>query len=314
MSAPVELIDPVKINPNPDNPRLIFRSDELESLENSIAQQGILVPLTVFRDGKTYTLLDGERRWRCARKLSLHRVPVIIQDKPDKLTNIMMMFAIHNARNDWDPLPTALKLEELEIVLSGQYGRTPTESELAGAASLTRGEVRRYRKILALPKKLKEELLDELKKPRAEQSLTVDHVIETISGVRQLYRREIVAEARQDRLIRATVDKFRNEVLTSTTEPRLFARIARSYERGEVPKKYIVSELRKYLERKKYTIQEVFENTSAIFDYEHATENLIIRLDERLNEILENEEIKSESLHEAISQIEGTIRQIKKLL
>ena len=26
----------------------------------------------------------------------------------------MMMFAIHNARQDWDPLPTALKLEELE--------------------------------------------------------------------------------------------------------------------------------------------------------------------------------------------------------
>lgn len=109
MTANVELIDPAKVIPNPDNPRLIFRRKELEELEQSIASQGILVPLTVYQDGKRYVLLDGERRWRCARKLSLHRVPVIVQRKPERMQNIMMMFAIHNARRDWDPLPTALR-------------------------------------------------------------------------------------------------------------------------------------------------------------------------------------------------------------
>jgi hypothetical protein len=44
MTANVELIDPAKIHPNPDNPRLIFRRKELEELEESIAAQGILVP------------------------------------------------------------------------------------------------------------------------------------------------------------------------------------------------------------------------------------------------------------------------------
>jgi ParB/RepB/Spo0J family partition protein len=132
----VTLLNPHSLDRNPDNPRLVFRQDDLESLEKSIADQGILVPLTVFREGKNYRLLDGERRWRCALKLGLSKIPVIVQPKPERLQNIMMMFAIHHARTDWDPLPTALKLQDLETEFQRRHGRTPTETELAGLASL----------------------------------------------------------------------------------------------------------------------------------------------------------------------------------
>ena len=114
MAENVALLDPRNIAPNPENPRLIFREDELQGLQASIALQGILVPLSVFQSGRRFVILDGERRWRCAIKLGLDRVPAIVQPKPDRLQNIMMMFAIHNARRDWDPLPTALKLRDLE--------------------------------------------------------------------------------------------------------------------------------------------------------------------------------------------------------
>src|SRR5436309_2719031 len=126
MVATVQLVDPRTIQKNTANPRLIFRQDELDSLADSIREQGILVPLAVYRSRDKYTLLDGERRWRCAIRLGLNKVPVIVQDKPDPVTNIMMMFAIHNARKDWDPLPTAMKLEELEKKLSGPKGKPPT--------------------------------------------------------------------------------------------------------------------------------------------------------------------------------------------
>src|SRR5437764_6480089 len=136
-TATVELIDPRKLERNPDNPRLIFQAEELSALEESIKAQGILVPLTVYRDRKRYILLDGERRWRCSIRLGLHKVPVIVQEKPDRVTNIMMMFAIHNARQDWDPLPTALKLEELEKIITKAAGEKPSERRLAAAASLS---------------------------------------------------------------------------------------------------------------------------------------------------------------------------------
>ena len=71
----VEGVDPQRLQRNPENPRLIFREDELAALQESIRNQGILVPLTVYADGRRLVLLDGERRWRCAVKLGLHRVP-----------------------------------------------------------------------------------------------------------------------------------------------------------------------------------------------------------------------------------------------
>src|SRR5690242_19639929 len=114
LEGAVQLLAPKDIKPNPEYPHLIFHLDELEELENSIANQGILVPLTVYKSKSEYVILDGERRWRCALKLALPRVPVIVQPQPTCFQNIMMMFAIHHARKAWDQLPTAYKLRDLE--------------------------------------------------------------------------------------------------------------------------------------------------------------------------------------------------------
>ena len=40
---------PGEIDKNPENPRLIFRQEEMESLLVSINEHGIQVPLTVYR-------------------------------------------------------------------------------------------------------------------------------------------------------------------------------------------------------------------------------------------------------------------------
>ena len=55
-------LSPRKIDRNPENPRLIFRQEEMESLMVSIDTYGIQVPLTVYQEGKAYRLIDGERR------------------------------------------------------------------------------------------------------------------------------------------------------------------------------------------------------------------------------------------------------------
>ena len=67
MAEGIRLTDPQEIERNPDNPRIIFHQDELDALQESIRQQGILVPLTVYEDKSKLFLLDGERRWRSAR-------------------------------------------------------------------------------------------------------------------------------------------------------------------------------------------------------------------------------------------------------
>jgi ParB family transcriptional regulator, chromosome partitioning protein len=308
MAATVELIEPRKVHKNPDNPRLIFQAEELSALEESIREQGILVPLTVYKDGRSYTLLDGERRWRCAIRLGLGAIPVIIQGKPDRITNIMMMFAIHNARQDWDPLPAALKLEQLEKMMTKGLGEPPTERRLAAAASLSVGEVRRYRKILALPVYLRRELMTELKKPRSDQRLTVDHVIEAVAGVSRLAKTDVLKPSEIDAIIRDVVDKFRAEILKSTIEPRKFSRIARAVERGEVQISKVRRELDRFKRLRRYTINDIFKNTVEEADFSHGTEQLVRRSLVRLQEIKSRDIELSVEFRELLRQFLNEIR------
>jgi len=260
-TANVDLIDPSKIDPNPDNPRLIFRLRELAELQNSIEQQGILVPLTLYQDGRRFVLLDGERRWRCARQLGLHRVPAIVQPKPPRVQNIMMMFAIHNARQDWLPLPTALKLEELEKELTKARGKRLNEAELAAAASLSRGAVRRYRKILRIPKDLQRSLLKDLDDMPNEQALSVDQVIEAVDAADDLTAAKIVAADQTRDVIDAVIEKFQHKVISNTVEPRKIGKIARAVRSGDLPLSTARASLKRFLSRKTMTIAALVSET-----------------------------------------------------
>jgi ParB family transcriptional regulator, chromosome partitioning protein len=301
----IQLLEPKRIKANPENPRLIFHGDELAELQDSIKQQGILVPLTVYEDGARYVLLDGERRWRCATKLGLAAVPAIVQPKPDRLQNIMMMFAIHNTRRDWDPLPTALKLEELEQEFSRRHGTMPTEKQLAGLASIERGEVRRLRNLLRLPRQYRDQLLQELAKPRSEQRLTVDHVLESIRGAGALRKREVIDAATEDKLRRALIKKFRAGTLTSTVEPRKLARIARAVERGEVKKSTALRVTTRLINEPSYTVNNAFEQSVEQIDFEHGSEQLAERLVTRLAE-------HGERGYEASAAFRATLRALRK--
>ncbi len=281
--ADVTLIEPNKLKRNPDNPRLIFHADDMLALQQSIAEQGILVPLTVYEDGSAYRLLDGERRWRCAIKLGMRKVPVIVQRKPERIANIMMMFAIHNARKDWDPLPTALKLEELEAEFEKRNGRRPTEKQLAGLASLSRGEVRRLKQLLALPLEYREELLRELEKPRAQQKVTVDHVLEARNAAASLRTRAIVDEAGEEQLRRALVNKFRDGVLTDTVEPRKLRRLARAVEREELSLPVAQRVVTQLIGEPTYTVEDAFRDSVEQIDFEHNLTTLAERVSHLLD-------------------------------
>jgi ParB family chromosome partitioning protein len=274
----IQLVDPARIRANVENPRLIFRQAELDALEQSIAQQGILVPLTVFETASGYVLLDGERRYKCAVKLGLSRVPAIIQPEPDRVTNIMMMFAIHNARRDWDPLPTAYKLLELEKELTRRQERKPSEVELANAASLSRGEVRRLKKLLDLPQQYRDQLMLELEKPRSEQMLTVDHVLEATRGAAALLKRDVISTSDEPKLVEALIDKFRSKVVDNTVAPRMLARIARSVEREEISKESASTIAQKLIQQPDFSIEQAFTDSVESFDFEHTVEQLSERL------------------------------------
>ena len=72
------LLSPEQIRPNPSQPRRTFDRAGLEALAASIAQHGMLQPLTVRRQGSGYELVAGERRLRAARMLGIAEVPCLL--------------------------------------------------------------------------------------------------------------------------------------------------------------------------------------------------------------------------------------------
>src|SRR4030066_2384604 len=83
-------MSPDTIKQNKDNPRIIFNQKKLDELKKSIFELGILQPLVVFKESEeldNYILIDGERRWRCARELNIKQVPVFVHGKPTRLQN-----------------------------------------------------------------------------------------------------------------------------------------------------------------------------------------------------------------------------------
>jgi ParB family transcriptional regulator, chromosome partitioning protein len=145
-----------ELRANPHNPRRLFDEAPMKTLEESIRKVGILVPLTVFkaRGSDKYTILDGQRRWICAQRLSKREVPINQVKEPSIVENITTMFQIHKLRRDWELMPTALKVEVLMNELSERR-----DKPLAELTHLDVSVVTRCKKLLWYPEKYQEMML-----------------------------------------------------------------------------------------------------------------------------------------------------------
>lgn len=145
------------LNPNPHNPRMLFDKKPMAILKDSIDRTGVLVPLTVYFDShkKHYVILDGQRRWICAQDLRLREVPVNIVAEPTLVQNIVTMFQIHKLREDWELMPTALKVELLMLEVKDK-----NEARLAELTGLDVAVIGRCKKLISYPKRFQDLMLD----------------------------------------------------------------------------------------------------------------------------------------------------------
>jgi len=146
-----------KVRANPHNPRLLFDREDLHVLRESIKRVGILVPLTVYKEKSTgnFVILDGQRRWMCAKDVGLKTIPVNEVAEPTLVQNIVTMFQIHKLRKDWELMPTALKLE----LLMRELGETK-EKRLAELTGLDEAVVVRCKKLLSYNRRYQDMMLD----------------------------------------------------------------------------------------------------------------------------------------------------------
>jgi ParB family chromosome partitioning protein len=258
---PVLHIRPSGIKNNPENPRLIFREAEMNELLESIRQVGIKVPISVYKDGDFYYLIDGERRWKCAIRLNLSFIPALVQPKPTVLENLLMMFNIHNVRVDWDLMPMALKLGKIRDLLK-KAGESASPKDLAAMTGVRLPTVRRALDLLTLPEKYKVMLLKESEKPRKEQLVTADLFIEVYKSMHvvERYTPEVFDKIDKDEYIEAMVEKYVSRIIDNVVAYREVSKIARA-ELAGLDREIAVPFILRLVKDREYTIKQAYRDT-----------------------------------------------------
>ncbi len=133
------------IKPNPDQPRRSFDEEALQELATSIAELGIIQPLSLRKVGTDeYQIIAGERRYRAAKLAGLHSVPAYIRTANDaELTEMALIENIQ--REDLNAIEIALTFKKL----IEQYELT--QEKLSGRIGKKRATIANFLRLLKLP-------------------------------------------------------------------------------------------------------------------------------------------------------------------
>jgi ParB family transcriptional regulator, chromosome partitioning protein len=142
------------ISPNPHQPRMTIKPEELIDIADSIRDNGIIQPLIVTKRGpKDYVLIAGERRWRAAQLADAKTVPVVIREaSPQQMLEMAVIENIH--RQDLNPIEEALAFQQLKEKFSLKH------NDIGKKVGLSRVAVVNKIRLLNLPENVKRLVLD----------------------------------------------------------------------------------------------------------------------------------------------------------
>ena len=144
------------IEANPFNPRTNFEKEALEELRDSIAEHGIIQPLTVRKLGRDkYQLISGERRFRASQLAELKEVPAYIRVANDQ--SMLEMALVENIqREDLNAIEVAISYQRLLDECS------LTQEELSKKISKSRSSITNHIRLLKLPADIQAGVRDNL--------------------------------------------------------------------------------------------------------------------------------------------------------
>jgi ParB/RepB/Spo0J family partition protein len=112
-SVGVRIVHIERIEPNPEQPRMVFEQEALDELAASIREHGVLQPILVRPLGpNTYQIVAGERRWRASKQAGLATIPALIEDIDDD-TALEIAIIENLQREDLTPLDEAAMFDRM---------------------------------------------------------------------------------------------------------------------------------------------------------------------------------------------------------
>ncbi len=212
----VELLPIEEIRPNPEQPRQTFDEAAMEELAASVRQYGVLQPILVRPVDGGYEIVAGERRYRGAKLAGLKEIPAIVRVfNPLEMAEVAIIENVQ--REDLNVIEEARAYQ----VLMNRFGLT--QAELSEKVGASRSHIANILRLLALPKKVQESLLQgvllmgqarpllSLDTPELMQK-AADHIAEHNLSAREA--EQLVAKLKKDPTFLDPVEWLKEPVVT----------------------------------------------------------------------------------------------------
>ncbi|MDO4544480.1 MAG: ParB/RepB/Spo0J family partition protein [Clostridia bacterium] len=213
MRVPIDEIDP-----NPNQPRRSFDKEALNELMVSIAQIGLIQPLTVREKGNRFELIAGERRLRACKLLGMKEVPCIIL-YADENRSALMALIENLQRKDLHFLEEALCFQSL----LSKCGLT--QDELANRIGKSQSFLSNRLRLLKLPLSVRNVIRQyELSERHARALLQLLGEQEQLCAARHFFEKKLNVQ-QAEAYVAALLDKDKKKplrVLRLSRDYRLF--------------------------------------------------------------------------------------------
>ena len=146
-------LEVARINPNPFQPRQEFDEDGLNELKQSIAEKGVIQPITVRRFGNGYQLIAGERRLRAVSALGLEYIPGYVLNVESDEDMLELSLIENIQREDLNPIDIALGYQRLLTECN------LTQEKVAQKVGKDRTTVTNFLRLLKLPAEIQTSLV-----------------------------------------------------------------------------------------------------------------------------------------------------------
>lgn len=219
-SSTINEIDIQKIVPNPNQPRRDFDQESLNELADSIAEIGIVQPITLrkMEDG-TFQIIAGERRWRASKLAGKQSIPAYIRTADDE--NVMEMALIENIqREDLNAVEIALAYQHL----LEQYELT--QEKLSERIGKNRTTITNYLRLLRLPAQIQMALQKrEIDMGHARALLTLENPTLQIKAYKEIIKNGLsvrkVEEFVKDLSVSSQESEKKKKALSKTSAKRM---------------------------------------------------------------------------------------------
>ncbi len=147
-SIPIE-----QIRPGDQQPRTAFNTDKLMELSQSIRSNGIIQPITVFREGpEKFRIIAGERRWKAAGIAGLKTIPALVRSV-DQQARLELALIENLQREDLNAIEIATAFQQL----GDDHGLT--HEQIAERTGKERSTITNFLRLLRLSPFVRNELI-----------------------------------------------------------------------------------------------------------------------------------------------------------